>query len=59
MLCFRGIGMAVAGAIATMITLTPNVGLAADLASIGSRAPSFTLPSQEDKQVSLANYKGK
>jgi thioredoxin-dependent peroxiredoxin len=59
MLRFRGIGMAVAGAIACMLTLTPSVGLAADLAPIGSRAPNFTLPSQEDKQVSLADYKGK
>jgi len=58
MLRFRGIGMAVAGAITCMITLT-SVGLAADLAPIGSRAPNFTLPSQEDKQVSLADYKGK
>jgi peroxiredoxin Q/BCP len=58
MLRFRGIGMAVAGAITCMITLT-SVGLAADLAPIGARAPNFTLPSQEDKQVSLADYKGK
>lgn len=59
MLRFRGIGRVVAGAIACAITLTPSIGLAADLAPVGSRAPNFTLPSQEDKQVSLANYKGK
>jgi peroxiredoxin Q/BCP len=59
MLRFRGIGMAVAGTIACIITLTPRVGLAADLAPIGSRAPNLTLPSQEDRQVSLADYRGK
>src|ERR1700679_2748984 len=59
MLRFRGIGTAAAGAIACVITLTPSVGLAADVAPVGSRAPNFTLPSQEDKQVSLAEYKGK
>jgi len=31
----------------------------ADLAPVGSVAPNFSLPSQEDKLVSLADYKGK
>ena len=34
-------------------------GFAADLASAGSAAPNFTLPSQENKPVSLTDYKGK
>jgi peroxiredoxin Q/BCP len=32
---------------------------AGDLAPVGSAAPSFSLPSQEDKLVSLGDYKGK
>ncbi len=32
---------------------------AADPIAAGATAPSFTLPSQEDKPVSLADYKGK
>jgi peroxiredoxin Q/BCP len=32
---------------------------AADLAAVGSTAPAFTLPSQENKPVSLSDYKGK
>jgi peroxiredoxin Q/BCP len=32
---------------------------AADLAPVGKEAPGFTLPSQENKPVSLSDYKGK
>jgi peroxiredoxin Q/BCP len=32
---------------------------AADAVEVGSTAPNFSLPSQEDKQVSLSDYKGK
>ena len=32
---------------------------AADVISAGSLAPNFTLPSQEDKNVSLSDYNGK
>jgi peroxiredoxin Q/BCP len=31
----------------------------ADLTPVGAAAPNFTLPSQEDKPVSLSDYKGK
>src|SRR5260370_8419419 len=32
---------------------------AADIVQAGATAPNFTLPSQEDKPVSLSDYKGK
>jgi thioredoxin-dependent peroxiredoxin len=32
---------------------------AADTVQVGATAPAFTLPSQEDKPVSLTDYKGK
>ncbi len=32
---------------------------AADAIAVGAAAPNFTLPSQEDKPVSLTDYKGK
>ena len=32
---------------------------ASDAPAVGSAAPNFTLPSQEDKPVSLTDYKGK
>jgi peroxiredoxin Q/BCP len=46
-------------ALACLIALSPTMAIAADLAPIGSSAPNFTLPSQEDKQVSLTDYRGK
>ena len=36
-----------------------RVHAAGDLATIGSSAPNFTLPNQENQPVSLADYKGK
>jgi peroxiredoxin Q/BCP len=36
-----------------------HVMAAGDLTPVGSAAPNFTLPSQENKPVSLADYKGK
>ncbi|WP_213805510.1 peroxiredoxin [Granulicella sp. dw_53] len=44
------------------IATAGNLGLrayAADAIAIGTTAPNFTLPSQEDKPVSLSDYKGK
>ncbi|MGC1784165.1 MAG: redoxin domain-containing protein [Acidobacteriaceae bacterium] len=54
----RGIGIACVGALAGIMALTPDVALA-DLAPVGSVAPHFTLPSQENKLVSLSDYRGK
>jgi peroxiredoxin Q/BCP len=36
-----------------------HAAAAADAVQVGATAPSFTLPSQEDKPVSLSDYKGK
>ena len=36
-----------------------NAAAAADTIQVGTSAPNFTLPSQEDKPVSLTDYKGK
>ncbi len=45
---------------AALLTLTAlPFAHAADTLAAGATAPTFTLPSQEDKQVSLADYKGK
>jgi peroxiredoxin Q/BCP len=59
----RGIAFGLAGALACALTLTTHMaaasGAAPDLAAVGSPAPNFSLPSQEDKQVSLKDYKGK
>jgi peroxiredoxin Q/BCP len=54
----RGIGIVCVGALAGMMALTPNVTLA-DGAPLGAAAPNFTLPSQENKPVSLSDYRGK
>ena len=46
--------------IAAVVCMLPkHVRAAGDLASVGSAAPNFTLPNQENKPVSLADYKGK
>jgi len=36
-----------------------HAAAAADIVQAGATAPNFTLPSQEDKPVSLSDYKGK
>ena len=48
----------IAGAVATSgFVLKANA--AEDTVQVGATAPNFTLPSQEDKPVSLTDYKGK
>ncbi len=39
--------------------LTAHAAPHADIVQAGATAPNFTLPSQEDKPVSLSDYKGK
>jgi thioredoxin-dependent peroxiredoxin len=56
---FRFRSIALAGLAACVTAVIPGMALAADLAPIGSSAPNFTLTSQEDKQVSLSDYKDK
>jgi len=59
MLRFRGLGAMFTGAFACVVAIMPSVALASDLAPAGSYAPNFKLPSQEDQQVSLSDYKDK
>jgi peroxiredoxin Q/BCP len=49
---------AVAGGVLSMLAFAPSVA-AADMASVGADAPKFTLPAQDNKPVSLSDYKGK
>ena len=58
----RAIAIGMAGTLAGALALAlPMVAAAPapELAAIGSNAPNFSLPSQEDKMVSLNDYKGK
>lgn len=45
--------------LAVAVIAAPAAAFAADVVTAGSTAPGFTLPSQENKPVSLADYKGK
>src|SRR6202142_1643165 len=49
---------AVVGGVLSMLAFAPSVA-AADMASVGADAPKFTLPAQDNKPVSLSDYKGK
>ena len=58
----RAIAMGMAGTLAGALALSLPMAAAApapDLAAVGASAPNFSLPSQEDKMVSLNDYKGK
>lgn len=45
--------------LAASFAALPVAAAAADLAAVGSTAPNFTLPNQENQPISLASYKGK
>ncbi len=55
----RWMAVGCAVALAGSLALARNVAAAGDRVAVGATAPNFTLPSQEDKQVSLSEYKGK
>jgi peroxiredoxin Q/BCP len=59
MLRKRWIAAGCAVVLAGGLALTKNASAAGDTAAVGSAAPSFTLPSQENLPVSLNDYKGK
>jgi len=48
-----------AGIAALFLAMPLQTALAADMPPVGSPAPNFTLPSQENTPVSLNDYKGK
>src|SRR5579859_7436726 len=55
---FRSLAAQFTATIVCALALTPSPASAANV-SVGSSAPNFTLPSQENKQISLSDYKGK
>lgn len=59
MLRKRWIAAGCAIALAGSFALTKSVKAAGDMAAVGSEAPNFTLPSQENTPVTLDTYKGK
>ncbi len=59
MLRKRWIATGCAVALAASFALTKSVLAAGDTVPVGSAAPNFTLPSQENLPVSLNDYKGK
>ena len=61
MLGTRKIAAGLVMGFASMMAFAPLTASAAggDTAAVGAKAPDFSLTSQEDKQVSLSEYKGK
>jgi len=55
----KGMWIAVVLALVATCGFTLKARAAGDAVEAGSTAPNFSLPSQEDKQVSLSDYKGK
>jgi peroxiredoxin Q/BCP len=55
----KGIWIAVIIGVVTACGFGLKANAAADTVQAGAAAPNFTLPSQEDKPVSLTDYKGK
>ncbi len=59
MLLRRSISSLAAGVAALSMALPAQFAFAADMPPVGSVAPNFTLPSQENAPVALSDYKGK
>lgn len=59
MLRTRWMMPALAVGAAAAMALVPAASSAADTVAVGVKAPDFTLPSQENKPISLHDYKGK
>jgi peroxiredoxin Q/BCP len=55
----KGLWIAVIAAIVTACGIGIRAHAAGDVLQEGASAPNFSLPSQEDSQVSLSQYKGK
>jgi thioredoxin-dependent peroxiredoxin len=55
---FRSLIVQFTATLACALALTPSPASATNI-SVGSSAPNFTLPSQENKPVSLSDYKKK
>ena len=55
----KGIWIAVIMGVVAASGFGLKAAAAADSVQVGATAPNFTLPSQEDKPVSLRDYKGK
>jgi hypothetical protein len=55
-LCFRTLGAIIGVVAACGFGLKAHAAAAADTIQAGAIAPNFTLPSQEDKPVSLTDY---
>ena len=55
----KALSLAAIMAMATVGTFGTRAYAAADAVAVGATAPNFTLPSQENKPVSLSDYKGK
>ena len=58
MLNSRNVATGFAGLLACLLAVAPMAAVA-DMAPVGAKAPDFKLTSQEDKLVSLKDYKGK
>jgi peroxiredoxin Q/BCP len=55
----KGVWIAVLGVFVIVFGVAMRAHAAGDVLETGASAPNFSLPSQEDTQVSLAQYKGK